>query len=641
MRIVKCIGLLTFVITILSAEWWEADPTDQDYAYFGGNREEDAFPGNEVGKGDFNGDGHMDIIIGAPGWNGVDAGEGENEGRVYVYYSSASGLPDGNSPSWFADPTDEALFDPEDQNFGVSVGVGDINNDSYDDLVIGAYRFKANSTAPVEGAIYVYYGSSSGLPSEPNDPSNYQRRDPTDENNTYFGYSVALGDFNNDNYDDVAVGTPLKDVEENSDNGVVYIYYGGSDGLSSTYTIINSPSSQSSDLFGYALSAGDINGDGICDLVVSAPGWDELGVPATQVGKVYIFHGSEDGINTSPDVTINPPVDPSDGSLLFGWKVVVGDVNGSGNDLIISASYYDNTFANEGGTFIYYNSSWSSPSVTLDPTNEEDGRFGFSLGIGDVEEDGFRDIIVGAPFTNQGKVYIYKGGSSGLSTTPACVFDPVDSPTGPLYFGWSVGFAGDVDNNGEENVIISMPFWNGEETIDEGRVYVNLGSLPIEVKVDKFWYEIEARGIKICWKVVGEGGVILMKKEEGKRWQRIFRGIGKEVEFVVDEEVEEGKEYWYKLEDDEGEFSESLKVHFPVRRRKIIINSLRNKIQIRCYLGNKEEIGIKIYDVLGREIFSIRKKRNNEEFLFPVNSGIYFINLSLKREKISRKIVVF
>ncbi|MEN3047131.1 MAG: integrin alpha, partial [Candidatus Hydrothermales bacterium] len=117
---------------------WTADPTNQADARFG-------FSVSTAG--DVNGDGYMDVIIGAPLFDN----QATNEGRAYVYHGSSGGL--SQAPNWTADPTNQ-----EDALFGYSVSTaGDVNGDGYSDVIIGAHWFDNQATS--EGRAYVYLGS--------------------------------------------------------------------------------------------------------------------------------------------------------------------------------------------------------------------------------------------------------------------------------------------------------------------------------------------------------------------------------------------------------------------------------------------------------------------------------------------------
>ncbi|MBN2098473.1 MAG: FG-GAP repeat protein, partial [Dehalococcoidia bacterium] len=180
-------------------------------------------------------------------------------------------------------------------------------------------------------------------------------------------------------------------------------------------------SDQASAYFGRSVaSAGDVNGDGYDDVIVGAYLFDN---GQTDEGRAFVYHGSASGLSTSPDWTAESDMARS----YFGYCVgTAGDVNGDGyDDVIISAPRYGASFY-EGRVYVYLGSAaglGSSPSWTVDGT-ETLGEFGSSVGsAGDVNGDGYADVIVGAYLydngeSNEGRAFVYCGSASGLSTTP-------------------------------------------------------------------------------------------------------------------------------------------------------------------------------------------------------------------------------
>jgi hypothetical protein len=182
-------------------------------------------------------------------------------------------------------------------------------------------------------------------------------------------------------------------------------------------------SDQSGANFGYAVStAGDVNGDGFSDVIVGADQFDTAGFE----GKVFVYYGSVSGLSTTADWTaVSDQASPT----YFGTSVdTAGDVNGDGyDDIIIGADYYDNPgpapVTDGGKIFVYYGSA-SGLSTTADWTAESDqvqSYFGWEVSTaGDVNNDGYDDIIVGAigydsmAVADVGAAYVYYGSATGL-----------------------------------------------------------------------------------------------------------------------------------------------------------------------------------------------------------------------------------
>ncbi|MCK4652303.1 MAG: FG-GAP repeat protein [Methanosarcinales archaeon] len=224
---------------------------------------------------------------------------------------------------------------------------------------------------------------------------------------------------------------------------------------------IGSPSS-SSDYFGCAIAHGNVNNDTIPDMVVGAYGNN------SSSGVVYVYYGNNSSIvawATAPDITITNPGASGD---CFGWAVACGDVNGDDvSDLIIGAYKNDTTNSTDNGAaYIYYgNTPMGAPNVTMiDPAasmGNDDDWFGYSLACGDLNGDGFDDVIAGAPGVNRGagasagKVFIYYGNNSlgTILTTgdvDVALYNPFASND---FFGISVACF-DIGGSGTRDAIV-------------------------------------------------------------------------------------------------------------------------------------------------------------------------------------------
>ncbi|MCK4528402.1 FG-GAP repeat protein, partial [candidate division WOR-3 bacterium] len=339
------------------------------------------------------------------------------------------------SPDWTAESNQASAL------FGNSVSTaGDVNGDGYSDVIVGAYRYDNGETD--EGRAFVYYGSGTGLSTTPD------WMDESNQAGAYFGYSVSTaGDVNGDGYSDMIVGAHAYDNGE-TDEGRAFVYYGSGTGLSTTPDW-TAESNQASAYFGWSVStAGDVNGDGYSDVIVGAYGYDN---GETNEGRAFVYYGSGTGLSTTPDW-----MDESNqAGAYFGYSVsTAGDVNGDGySDVIVGAIYYSNEQTYEGGAFVYHGSGTGlsvSPAWTGE-SNQEYANFGYSVSTaGDVNGDGYSDVIVGAHAydngqTNEGRAFVYYGSDSGLSSTPDWTGE---SNQEYAYFGYSVSTAGDVNGDG-------------------------------------------------------------------------------------------------------------------------------------------------------------------------------------------------
>jgi hypothetical protein len=445
------------------------------------------------GAGDVNNDGYDDVIVGAPNYN-------SNTGRAYIYYGGSS-----------MDSTVDVIMTGEGINncFGLSVsGAGDVNNDGYDDVIVGAYYYNSYT-----GRAYIYYGGS----------SMDSMADVTmtgEGTNNGFGCSISsAGDVNDDGYDDVIIGAYMYD----SFIGRAYIYYGGTS-MDSTADVIMTGAGGS---FGFSVSgAGDVNNDGYDDVVIGEPsyggsvgrihfyyggnpmndtadamivsesyynclgysvsdagdvnndGYDDVIVGAyysnSNTGRAYICYGGNLIINDTPDVTMTGGIGDS-----FGFSVSgAGDVNNDGyDDVIVGARYYNSC---TGRAYIYYGGSSMDSTADVTMTGEGiDNNLGFSVSnAGDVNNDGYDDVIVGASYYDLiiGHAYIYYGGSSMDSTANVTMKGEGTNN----YFGCSVSGGGDVNNDGYDDVIIGAPNYNSYT----GRVYIYYGGNPMDLTAD-------------------------------------------------------------------------------------------------------------------------------------------------------------
>ncbi len=352
--------------------------------------------------------------------------------------------------------------------FGVSgASAGDVNNDGYDDFIIGAYSY--DNGQQNEGRAFLYYGSSSGLSSSWN-----WSQESNQEGALYANSVSSAGDVNNDGYDDVIVGAVYYD-DGQSDEGRIYLYHGSSMGLS-TSPSASLTSNVTFASFGRSVAeAGDVNGDGYDDVIVGSYQYSN---GQTSEGLAFVFNGSASTIESSPSWYS----ESNQSFAYFGCAVAgAGDVNGDGyDDVIVGAYSYDNGQSDEGRVFAYYGSSsgLSSSANWSAEGNQESAYFGCTISsAGDVNGDGYDDVIIGAYCydngqTDEGRAYVYYGSSSGLQSSPAKTYE---ANSIYAYLGMAVSTAGDVNNDGYDDIIIgAYNYDNGDST--EGRAWIYLGS---------------------------------------------------------------------------------------------------------------------------------------------------------------------
>ena len=405
--------------------------------------------------GDVNGDGYSDVLIGAPGMDGA-------KGRAMLYLGSASGLT--AVPAWTT--YGENALD----QFGYCVAsAGDVNGDGYSDVLVGAASWPHYAWA---GKAYLYLGGPLGLSATPT-WTYTGNTDGTDGDRV--GYSLSsAGDVNGDGYSDVAVGAYLY----NSGQGRAYVFNGSATGLASTASWVGTGDPQS--FYGASISlAGDVNGDGYDDLIVGAPLHDLPG--GNNFGAAIVYHGSPTGLSPVADWTAYGEVAGDQ----FGESVsMAGDVNGDGySDVVVGAYMHTSAGqASAGRAYVFHGTPTvgleAVPHTVIDASMSlPDANLGISVcSAGDVNGDGFSDVIIGAPrqaflYPDQGRASIHLGSATGVSVTEDWIGW---GPSANARMGNSVALAGDVNGDGYSDVVAGASDQNLGAGY-EGAAYLFLG----------------------------------------------------------------------------------------------------------------------------------------------------------------------
>jgi hypothetical protein len=459
--------------------------------------------------GDVDGDGFDDLIVGAPY---ADA-SGSSSGASYVVFGKAGGFPadieladlDGTNGFQISG---EADGDASGRNVA---SAGDVNGDGFGDVIVGAPYADANGGD--SGASYVVFGQAAGFPADIElsdlDGTSGFRIDGEAAGDASGRFVSSAGDVNGDGFDDLVIGAPYADANGNS-SGATYVVFGQAGGFAADIELADLDGTNGFRISGEAAgdasgmsvtSAGDVNGDGFDDLIIGAPYADTGGSAA---GATYVVFGQAGGFPGDIDLsdldgTNGFEISGVSGGDASGRSVgSAGDVNGDGfDDLIVGAPFADANGSASGASYVVFGHAGSFAAdvqlADLDGTNgfrisgeaagDASGRFVSSAG--DVNGDGFDDLVIGAPYADangisSGASYVVFGqaegfaaeidlsdldGSDGFRISGEAAFD---------FSGGAVTSAGDVNGDGFDDLIVGAPYAdaNGENS---GASYVVFG----------------------------------------------------------------------------------------------------------------------------------------------------------------------
>jgi hypothetical protein len=391
--------------------------------------------GERVSIGDLNDDGLLDIIAGAyrEDTNGID-----RSGAAYVLWG-----PDYSSSVRLISDQPVTLG-----YYGHSVTVADVDSDTVDDLIVS----EGTGDPPIpgrHGRLHVYLGGATF-----SDEATFAlESDGTGVDYTSFGRRITTGDFNGDTFVDIAVATKEADGGFAS-AGQVDIYWGPD--FHTIYELL-SPDPMPSDYFGTDMYMADVNGDGIDDLLESSAREDVGG--EINIGRVHLFVGP----GLTHFKTIENPL-PEGYDSRFGNDVMGVDINGDGKAEVVTSDEHNRVYIFWSPDFDTFQVIERPPGLGSMPSSSV--SFGYFLEAGDVNDDGYVDILVSDVFAGQLDCSFGRGGVIYVALGPyystfQLLFDI--QPECGAEFGWSMALA-DLDGDGRLELVA------GSDTANEGGV---------------------------------------------------------------------------------------------------------------------------------------------------------------------------
>lgn len=411
-------------IQILSGgDYW----MDGINSYFVGTTscQTDMQQGTSLTVADFDQDGHDDLVVGMPYYDGVPGSDNNEKdaGAAYILFGNSNGLKNAERISFYqitytGTLAGNVIYAQKNQRAGFSLAAGDFDGNGFPDLAIGT---PGDDDEMGYVKIFYFLANREYIKSDPQ----FIHQDTSGiaggrEKGDQFGFSLAAGYFDSDHYADLAVGVPYESIGDVKNAGAVNVIYGSIEGLNGDGDQMWHQDQsnivgycEKDDFFGYSLAAGDFNDDGLDDLVIGIPGEEGQ---STDIGAIHILYSNSNGLSSKDDIASIP---------LFwgnrlGTSVATGDINGDGYDDIVAGApsktcgTFESNCDHPGSVIAYFGGHYGADTDNyrmlyqglygVDGELEDHDLFGAAVAIGNANNDPYADLAVGVPHESIGDV---------------------------------------------------------------------------------------------------------------------------------------------------------------------------------------------------------------------------------------------